>query len=101
MPASLEGKPLIVVNAESTQAAHRSVYPDEFQGAYAATEELIRAGHTSIAFINLSHSSGLRAENPISRSEIEHLATPTSTIDINRSATVFVPSLVSTLVSTR
>jgi LacI family transcriptional regulator len=52
VPASLEGKPLIVVNAESTQSTHRSVYPDEYQGGYAATEELIRAGHTSIAFIN-------------------------------------------------
>lgn len=52
VPASLEGKPLIVVNAESTQPTHRSVYPDEYQGGYAATEELIRAGHTSIAFIN-------------------------------------------------
>ena len=52
VPASLDGKPLIVVNAESTQAAHRTVHPDEFQGAYAATDELIRAGHTSIAFVN-------------------------------------------------
>lgn len=52
VPASLEGKPLIVVNAESTQPIHRSVYPDEYQGGYAATEELIRAGHTLIAFIN-------------------------------------------------
>ncbi|MBX3193842.1 MAG: LacI family DNA-binding transcriptional regulator [Microbacteriaceae bacterium] len=52
VPTSLDGKPLIVVNAESTQRAHRSVYPDEYQGGYAATEELIRAGHTSIAFIN-------------------------------------------------
>ncbi len=52
VPASLEGKPLIVVNSESTQPAHQSVYPDEYQGGYAATDELIRAGHTSIAFIN-------------------------------------------------
>ena len=52
VPASLEGKPLIVVNAESTQPTHRSVYPDEYQGGYAATQELIFAGHTSIAFIN-------------------------------------------------
>jgi LacI family transcriptional regulator len=52
VPASLEGKPLIVVNAQSTDPMHQSVYPDEFQGGYAATEELIRAGHTSIAFIN-------------------------------------------------
>lgn len=52
VPTSLEGKPLIVVNAESAQPIHQSVYPDEYQGGYAATEELIRAGHTSIAFIN-------------------------------------------------
>lgn len=52
VPASLRGKPYIVVNAESSNQQDRSVFPDEFQGGYDATRELIVAGHTSIGFIN-------------------------------------------------
>lgn len=52
VPASLRGKPFIAVNAESSNSQDRSVFPDEFQGGYAATQELIVAGHTSIGFIN-------------------------------------------------
>lgn len=52
VPGSLAGKRLIVVNSESSNADDRSIFPDEVQGGYAATRELIDAGHTSIAFVN-------------------------------------------------
>ncbi|WP_243230051.1 LacI family DNA-binding transcriptional regulator [Microbacterium sp. CIAB417] len=52
VPDSLRGKPFIVANGESSNSQDRSVFPDEFQGGYAATQELIFAGHTSIGFIN-------------------------------------------------
>lgn len=52
VPSSLDGKPVIVVNSESSNHEDRSYFPDEFQGGYAATRELISAGHTSIGFVN-------------------------------------------------
>lgn len=52
VPASLEGKPVYVVNAESANDRLPSVFPDEFQGGYDATMELIRNGHTVIGMVN-------------------------------------------------
>lgn len=52
VPASLEGKPVFVVNAEASNERHPSVFPDEFQGGYDATMELLANGHRTIGMVN-------------------------------------------------
>lgn len=52
VPASLDGKPVFVVNAESSHGQFPSVFPDEFQGGYDATMELISRGHRTIGMVN-------------------------------------------------
>lgn len=54
VPTSLSGKPVLVVNAESRERDYWSVFPDEMQGGWAATSELISNGHQSIGFLNTS-----------------------------------------------
>lgn len=52
VPASLDGKPVFVVNAEASDKKYPSVFPDEFQGGYDATMELIDRGHRVIGMVN-------------------------------------------------
>jgi LacI family transcriptional regulator len=52
VPASLEGKPVFVVNGEAADGRYPSVFPDEEQGGYDATRELLDHGHRSIGLIN-------------------------------------------------
>lgn len=53
LPASLDGIPSVVVNAQDRSGTVPSVFPDEELGGYAATRHLIEAGHTRIAMINI------------------------------------------------
>ena len=52
VPASLSGKPVYVVNAESADEQHSCIYPNEQQGGLVATRELTAAGHRIIGFVN-------------------------------------------------
>jgi LacI family transcriptional regulator len=52
VPQSLGDVPLVVVNAQSTDRSHFSVFPDEFDGGYGATRVLLEAGHRRIGFVN-------------------------------------------------
>jgi LacI family transcriptional regulator len=53
LPASLDGIPTVIVNAQDRAGTVPSVFPDEERGGYAATRHLIEAGHTRIAMINI------------------------------------------------
>jgi LacI family transcriptional regulator len=52
LPDQLRGIPTVLVDATSADPSIPSVVPDEFGGGLAATRELIRHGHSRIAFIN-------------------------------------------------
>jgi LacI family transcriptional regulator len=52
IPEGLEGKPVFLANAEALDGQYWSVFPDEIQGGYIATRELIEAGHTEIGFVS-------------------------------------------------
>ena len=54
VPVSLEGKPVFVVNGEAANGGHPSVFPDEEQGGYDATQELLDHGHRIIGMVNTS-----------------------------------------------
>lgn len=53
VPESLLSVPTVVVNAQDRSCRVPSVFPDEELGGYTATRELIQAGHTRIAMINI------------------------------------------------
>ncbi len=53
VPAGLESIPSVVVNAQDRAGRFSSVFPDEELGGYVATRQLIDAGHTRIAMINI------------------------------------------------
>ncbi len=53
LPAGLEAVPTVVVDAQERSKRVASVFPDEEAGGYAATRQLIEAGHTRIAMINI------------------------------------------------
>lgn len=52
IPGALDGKPVFLANAEATHGDYWSVFPDEIQGGYIATRELIDAGHVEIGFVS-------------------------------------------------
>ncbi|PPF46904.1 LacI family transcriptional regulator [Pseudoclavibacter sp. AY1F1] len=53
VPEALTGVPTVVVNAQDRAGLVPSVFPDEEMGGYAATRQLLDAGHTKIAMINI------------------------------------------------
>lgn len=53
VPQALSGVPTVVVNAQDRAGLVPSVFPDEEMGGYAATRQLVDAGHTKIAMINI------------------------------------------------
>ena len=52
MPSALQGLPTVLVDGTCGDPLIPSIVPDEFSGGCTATRELIRYGHTKIAFIN-------------------------------------------------
>ena len=52
LPEVLHDLPVVIVDGTSPDRAISSVVPDEFGGGRTAARELIRHGHTKIAFIN-------------------------------------------------
>ena len=52
LPEVLHDMPVVIVDGTSPDTAISSVVPDEFGGGRTAARELIRHGHTKIAFIN-------------------------------------------------
>ena len=52
VPAALQGVPTVLVDASCAQPGISSVVPDEEAGGRAAVEELLRAGHRRVGFIN-------------------------------------------------
>jgi LacI family transcriptional regulator len=52
MPSALQGLPTVLVDGTCSDPLIPSIVPDEFSGGCTATRELIRYGHTAIAFIN-------------------------------------------------
>ena len=52
IPAALHGVPTVLLDAESRNSRIPAVVPDEFGGARAAVEHLLRHGHRRIGFIN-------------------------------------------------
>jgi LacI family transcriptional regulator len=52
LPDVLHDLPVVIVDGTSPDRAISSVVPDEFGGGRTAARELIRHGHTKIAFIN-------------------------------------------------
>jgi LacI family transcriptional regulator len=52
VPAALNGLATVLVDATCSDPAISSVVPDDFGGGRTATSELLRHGHTKIAFIN-------------------------------------------------
>ena len=51
VPSILQGVPLVLLDAESTDTEVPAVVPDEQSGGRAATEELLAHGHTRIGFL--------------------------------------------------
>ena len=52
IPAALAGWSTVLVDATCEDASVSSVVPDEYRGGRTATHELVRHGHTRIAFMN-------------------------------------------------
>ena len=52
LPPSLAGVPTVLLDARTADLSVPSVVPDEEAGGRRATDELIRHGHTRIAFLN-------------------------------------------------
>lgn len=62
LPTGLDAIPTVVVNAQERSQRVASVFPDEEGGGYAATKQLIEAGHRRIAMISIqSEDSDLPA----------------------------------------
>jgi LacI family transcriptional regulator len=55
VPGILRSVPTVLVDASSTQSEISSVVPDEVAGGRVAAEELLRAGHRRVTFINDHH----------------------------------------------
>lgn len=52
LPAGLGRVPAVLINAVAADAGLPAVVPDEYGGARAAVEVLLRAGHTRLGFLN-------------------------------------------------
>jgi len=52
LPAGLERSPAVLINGTCSDPTVPSIAPDEFTGGLTATRELVRHGHTRIAFVN-------------------------------------------------
>ena len=52
LPSALQGLPTVLVDGTCCDPSIPSIVPDEFNGGRTATRELIRYGHTAVAFIN-------------------------------------------------
>ena len=52
LPSALQGLPTVLVDGTCRDPSIPSIVPDEFNGGRTATRELIRYGHTAVAFIN-------------------------------------------------
>lgn len=61
VPSALASSDMVLVNCFAPDTDARAVVPNEIQGARAATEQLIAAGHSKIAFINTTWESPARA----------------------------------------
>ena len=57
LPSSIYEVPAVLVDCYMADLSLPSVVPDEFGGAYEATETLIRKGHTRVGLINLGGSA--------------------------------------------
>lgn len=57
LPEGLNAVPTVVVNAQERSQRVPSIFPDEERGGYDATRQLIEAGHTRIAMINIQPES--------------------------------------------
>jgi LacI family transcriptional regulator len=55
VPAVLSAVPVVLLDATSSDGALPSVVPDEEDGGRVAVGELLRSGHSRIAFINSDH----------------------------------------------
>lgn len=55
LPASLANVPTVLLNCHDPQFVGSSVVPSELAGGHAATEHLLKNGHTRIGFINGEH----------------------------------------------
>ena len=53
VPEALAGVPTVVANAQSLGGRFSSVFPDEVDGGYVATRQLIEAGHERIGYIDI------------------------------------------------
>jgi LacI family transcriptional regulator len=51
-PRSLQGTPVVLLDARTADGSISSVVPDEVGGSRAAVEELLAAGHRHIGFVN-------------------------------------------------
>lgn len=56
-PKGLEEIPTVLVNCFDEDGSHVAVVPDEEQGGYAATVELLKAGHRRVMFLNTTTPS--------------------------------------------
>ncbi|WP_235815981.1 LacI family DNA-binding transcriptional regulator [Bifidobacterium lemurum] len=61
-PKGLEGIPTVLVNCFDDDNSHAVVVPDEEQGGYAATSELLKAGHRRVMFLNTVSPSPARTD---------------------------------------
>jgi LacI family transcriptional regulator len=52
LPPGLQDIPTVLLNCYTSTRRHHSIIPGEVAGGFAATQHLIQAGHTRIAFIN-------------------------------------------------
>lgn len=60
VPPALNSAEMVLVNCYAPGSDARAVVPDEVQGGRTATEELLRQGHTRIAFVNTTWESPAR-----------------------------------------
>lgn len=49
--------PTVLINCYDPEGKYDSIVPDEFDGGYLATRQLIEAGHIRVAFINLDNTT--------------------------------------------
>lgn len=56
VPKALDEVPTVVANAQSLSGRFSSVFPDEVQGGYIATRQLLEAGHERIGYIDIQSS---------------------------------------------
>jgi len=61
VPEALNSTDMVLVNCFAPDSPARAVVPDERQGGRVATEQLLRQGHSRIAFINTTWESPARS----------------------------------------